>query len=91
MEGISMKEQWIDKAEMLDLLDTVLDDLEAVERKISFKLDEVVSLYEQNQQQALQSVEHALIDIQKVTAELQDKGSQREWKSKIGEAVLRPI
>jgi hypothetical protein len=91
MEGIFMKERWIGKMEMLSLLDTVLEDLTTVEQKISTKIDEVVSSYEHSQKEALQSIEHTILEIEKVTMELQQETDRNDWKSSAGEVILHTV
>ncbi|WP_078409386.1 hypothetical protein [Priestia abyssalis] len=86
-----MKEQWVGKMEMLDLLDAVLGDLETVEQEISTKIDEVVSLHEHTQRESLRSIEHAISEIENVTLALQGQSDKREWRSHTGEAILRTV
>ncbi|MDQ0244052.1 hypothetical protein J2S09_001597 [Bacillus fengqiuensis] len=86
-----MKEQWVGKMEMLDLLDAVLGDLETVEQEISTKIDEVVSLHEHAQKENLRSIEYAISEIENVTLELQGQSEKREWRNNTGEVILRTV
>ena len=86
-----MKEQWVGKMEMLNLLDAVLADLSTVEQGISTKIDEVISSYGYSQSEALQSIEQAILEIEKVTMELQQRTDRDDWINSAGEVVLRTV
>lgn len=86
-----MKEQWVGKMEMLDLLDAVLGDLETVEQEISTKIAEVVSLHEHTQKENLGSIAHAISEIENVRLELQGQSDKREWRKNTGEVILRTV
>lgn len=86
-----MKEQWVGKMEMMDLLDAVLGDLETVEQEISTKIDEVVSLHEHTQNENLRSIAHAISEIENVTLELHGQSDKREWRKNTGEVILRTV
>lgn len=86
-----MKEQWVGKMEMLNLLDAVLGDLETVEQEISTKIDEVVSLHEHTQKESLRSIAYAISEIESVALELQGQSDKREWRNETGEVILRMV